>query len=82
MNRRMADGFFSGAAAAVVAQFAGAGAFTPGVGKAERAAPGVAIAAAAGVIAGSIGIVRFGAVLPIAPAGVDGDGSTAAGRAV
>jgi hypothetical protein len=35
MNRRIADGFFGGAAAAVVAQLAGAGEFKPGVGNAE-----------------------------------------------
>jgi hypothetical protein len=38
MNRRIADGFFGGAAAAVVAQLAGPGAFKPGVGKAEAEA--------------------------------------------
>jgi hypothetical protein len=88
MNRRIADGFFGGAAAAVVAQLAGLGPFKPGVGKAEVEAvggePEYDATAAAGVIAGSTGIARLPTALPIAPAGagVEADGSTAAaGRA-
>jgi hypothetical protein len=77
----MADGFFSGAAAAVAAQLAGAGAFSPGVGKADGPEPGAAIAAAAGVIAGSSGLMRFPAAFPIAPIGVEGEAKTAPGRA-
>jgi hypothetical protein len=81
MNRRIADGFLGGAAAAVVAQLAGGGVFTPGVGNAEGAEPGPGAVIAAGVIAGSTGIVRLAAGLPTDPAGVEGDASTgAAGR--
>jgi hypothetical protein len=78
----MADGFFSGAAAALAAQLAGGGVFRPGVGKDEGADGGAGIAAAAGLIAGSRGIPRVAAVLPNALAGVDGEGITGlAGRA-
>jgi hypothetical protein len=73
------------AAPAVVAQLAGPGVFQPGVGEVEGAGaePGAIIDAVAGVIAGSTGIARLAAALPIpiAPAGVEGEASTGvAGR--
>jgi hypothetical protein len=63
----MAEGFFSGAAAAVVAQEAPAAGLGPGVGGAMDAGP--ADEADAGVIAGSIGMPRPGVAPPIGLAG-------------
>jgi hypothetical protein len=76
MNRRMADGFFTGAVAATVAQLAGPGGFGPGVGRAEGTGPGAIIVPATGVVAGSTGIERLAAALPMVPAGVEGEAHT------